>query len=320
MFIGNGHDGKMVENNAEYYYFFGAAFMFFVWTILAGILMDEDIRYVGLSLTSLTIIVVFIYILRNVNKAIYLKDINVLQISYLKYAELQDQSLDYREKLNLEKMKVESIAQKEQSTEVNVEDVASKRDSVVRTTKEWKELERVWTRRTSSALLCGKANAEPKFKFEHPQVVEKEEQFSQAADLHAKILMLAKIDKRVDDEIFNNLSSKAYFKGLIMLHIINHKKELTSKIKTILNEMRVLLSTTQYKDQMNKLEYSYFSKMEQQQDYDDFNRMFEEYLKLKGVRLDEIKQRQEEEERKRKEREEKERQILEEQRKKKGNQ
>jgi actin-related protein len=131
--------------------------------------------------------------------------------------------------------------------------------------------------------------------------------------------MLAKIDKRVDDEIFNNLSSKAYFKGLIMLHIINHKKELTSKIKTILNEMRVLLSTTQYKDQMNKLEYSYFSKMEQQQDYDDFNRMFEEYLKLKGVRLDEIKQRQEEEERKRKEREEKERQILEEQRKKKGN-
>jgi hypothetical protein len=107
--MGGGHGGKMVQNNAEYFYFFIAAGMFLFWSLLAGMLLDEEDRYIGLSLSSLAIIIIFIYILRNLNRANYIRDIDILQISWLKYTELQDQSIDYREKLNISNMNKEVI-------------------------------------------------------------------------------------------------------------------------------------------------------------------------------------------------------------------
>jgi len=70
---GGGHSGKMVENNAEYFYFFGATLLFLGWSLIAGMLLDENKRYIGLGLTSLLIIVAFLYIVRNYNKANYFK-------------------------------------------------------------------------------------------------------------------------------------------------------------------------------------------------------------------------------------------------------
>jgi len=106
--IGNGHGGKMVQNNAEYLYFFSAAGMFLFWSLLAGMLGGED-RYVGLSLSSLAIIIVFIYSLRNINRANYVRNIDVLQISWVKYTELQEQSIEFREKLNKENMNIDIV-------------------------------------------------------------------------------------------------------------------------------------------------------------------------------------------------------------------
>jgi hypothetical protein len=70
---GTGHGGKMVQNNSEYFYFFSATLLFLAWSLLAGMLLDEDHRYIGLGLTSLIIIIGFLYIIRNYNRANYFK-------------------------------------------------------------------------------------------------------------------------------------------------------------------------------------------------------------------------------------------------------
>ena len=97
----------MVENNAEYLYFFGSALLFLLWGLLAGMLLDEDNRYLGLGLTSLVIIVAFLYAIRNYNRANYFKDVDILQLSWNKYCELQEQAMDYRDKLSKEKSNIE---------------------------------------------------------------------------------------------------------------------------------------------------------------------------------------------------------------------
>jgi hypothetical protein len=191
--------------------------------------------------------------------------------------------------------------------------VAAKSDKILRTTKEWIELERVWTKRTKSALLCGSEKSEPKFKLEHSEICDKVEQFNQTEDYHKRVVMLNQCDDRVDEEIFNNLSSRSYFKGLLMLHLSNSQKELASKVKCILNEMKSLLANSQFKDHLNKLDYEFFLKMEQPKEFNEFDFMYMEYMRIREERLNELRLKQEEEERKRLEREQREKQLAEEQ-------
>lgn len=171
----------------------------------------------------------------------------------------------------------------------------------------------MWTKRTKSGLLCGSDKSEPKFKLEHSEICDKVEKFNQTDDYHKRVVMLNECDDRVDDEIFNNLCSRSYFKGLLMLHLINNQKELASKVKCILNEMKNLLANSQFKDHLNKLDYEFFLKMEQPKEFSEFDLMYIEYMSIREERLRELRLKQEEEERKRLEREQREKQLAEEQ-------
>ena len=64
-----GKQGKMVEINAEYIYFFLATFLILIASLLAGILLDEEDRYIGFAVSSFVVVVVSIYVVRNTNKA-----------------------------------------------------------------------------------------------------------------------------------------------------------------------------------------------------------------------------------------------------------
>ena len=121
--------------------------------------------------------------------------------------------------------------------------------------------------------------------------------------------MLKKLDTRVDEEIYNNLSSKSYFIGLILLYLSNSQKELASKVKTVILEMKNMLKDTNFKNHVDLLTYEGFIKMELDSEYDKFNQMYDEYAKLREARLRELSDREREEERKRLEREEKEREL-----------
>jgi hypothetical protein len=130
--------------------------------------------------------------------------------------------------------------------------------------------------------------------------------------LQEKSAILVTTDDRVDGEVFNNLCSKSYFKGLIMLHLINFQHELKSKVKAVLNEMGILLTDSQFKDMVQKLEYGQFSKMETGGEYGDFNSMYAEYQKLRDSKINELRKRQADEEQKRIEREKREGELAEE--------
>ena len=64
-----GKQGKMVEINAEYIYFFSAALLILIASLLAGILLDEENRYIGFAASSFIVVGVSIYVVRNANKA-----------------------------------------------------------------------------------------------------------------------------------------------------------------------------------------------------------------------------------------------------------
>lgn len=161
-------------------------------------------------------------------------------------------------------------------------------------------------------VLCGKKNMDTKFKLENAETVKLNEDFHGKECLSVRSKMIVKCDDRVDEEIFNSLCSKSYFEGLIQLHLINFQKELKSKVKAILNEMQILLKEGQFKDHLYKLDYSQFVKMENNNEFHDFNTMFVEYLKLREEKMEELRKRQEEEEKKRIEREEKEQELADE--------
>ena len=123
--------------------------------------------------------------------------------------------------------------------------------------------------------------------------------------------MLKKLDKRVDEEIYNNLSSKSYFIGLILLYLSNSQKQLAPKVKTVIREMKNMLKDTHFKDRVDLLTYEGFIKMGLDSEYSHFNQMYDEYAKLRKAMLSQLSDREKKEERKRLEREEKEGELAE---------
>ena len=90
-------------------------------------MVNDQFKYIGLGFASLWISASFLFLLRISSLARYIKHNEVLQISWRKYSELQDQALDYREKiLNIE-MKTELRGERsEESKLMNFDDVILK--------------------------------------------------------------------------------------------------------------------------------------------------------------------------------------------------
>lgn len=93
---GNGSQGTMQENNKEYYYFFVSSSQFIFWTLLAGILLPDENRYIGFSLSALAIIVIYIYTQSKVHKGRSFKYVDISLIQRNHFLELQNQALKSR--------------------------------------------------------------------------------------------------------------------------------------------------------------------------------------------------------------------------------
>lgn len=93
---GNGSQGTMQENNKEYYYFFVCSSQFIFWTLLAGILLPNENRYIGFSLSALGIIIIYIYTQAKVHAGRSFKYVDISLIQKGHFLELQNQALQNR--------------------------------------------------------------------------------------------------------------------------------------------------------------------------------------------------------------------------------
>lgn len=51
----------MKTTNAEYAYFYSCTLTFLLWTLLAGALFTDQYRYIGLMLSSLDAVIIYLY-------------------------------------------------------------------------------------------------------------------------------------------------------------------------------------------------------------------------------------------------------------------
>lgn len=79
----------MKTANSEYAFFYTCTFVFLLWTLLAGALFSDDYRYIGLMLSALDAVIIYLYSYSQLNVA---RRISLAYVSLLKrdqYIKLQ---------------------------------------------------------------------------------------------------------------------------------------------------------------------------------------------------------------------------------------
>jgi len=132
---GSGSQGEMVENNAEYFYFFVSSSQFMAWSLLAGLLSPDDTKYVGLSFSGFALILIYIYIERKVHEAKSFKYIEIITINRDLFDELEKQALV--SKNNKEVNHVEYSKDQDES-EMEIQDRNDKA-LILNSQREWRE-------------------------------------------------------------------------------------------------------------------------------------------------------------------------------------
>ena len=75
----------MIMDNKEYIYFFVSAFLFLGWSLLAGILLPTEDRYIGLCLSALAVLIIYLYTKTQVYDTRTMKISDAVQIKQFKY-------------------------------------------------------------------------------------------------------------------------------------------------------------------------------------------------------------------------------------------
>jgi hypothetical protein len=70
-------DNDMENINQEYIYFFSASLVFLVWSLLGGILLSTQSRYIGIGCSALIISIVELYVLDRRHKALNMKHVMI---------------------------------------------------------------------------------------------------------------------------------------------------------------------------------------------------------------------------------------------------
>ena len=87
----------MQTHNGEVTYFFGAFFCLLLWSLLAGVLLKTEDKWIGVSVTGLTITVGFSFLMDKRKKAYYIKDQFIRSLSEDQILEVLDHSLTLKE-------------------------------------------------------------------------------------------------------------------------------------------------------------------------------------------------------------------------------
>ena len=102
-------------------YFFITIFGFLIWSLLAGALLPLEERYIGMCLTSLGVVILYLYCYNELVNARSIPLIDAIQIKRFKYEQLQVQALKYR-KLSLAKANNESVSEVDNDPQTVIEE------------------------------------------------------------------------------------------------------------------------------------------------------------------------------------------------------
>lgn len=125
-----------------------------------------------------------------------------------------------------------------------------------------------------------------------------EEEFKDLLTLQEQYAFKKTIGIRSDLEYYNNVKYKAYMKGMISLQINHHQEEFMSSVQNLLLRMRVILKQYSNNEHLQnygkKLTFDKFLKMDDS-DLVEFNRVYEEFVKLRAEKDERIAQKRNEE-------------------------
>ena len=301
---GSGANGEMVENNSEQMYFLICSIGFMFWALLSGLLLDDSYKYIAFSLSSLGLILIFLYIITRVHQGRSLKINDLLIIERDHYLDLQKQALIYRDRQkNLSK----DVIYKNQYDKEALNKISEERETILTRHKEWISLLTVLSQKCHSKLKCGSENARPQEPFKLEEVHQVERDFNLNHSLINKIFILKKTSERADLEYFNFTKYKAYMKGLLILKINNHQEDIVSKVESRLREMKTLMSrfstNPKYKQYSAKINSELFINLSSSEDFKIFNDFYNEFKRFKLERDKRIQDLRKEEDQRNKERE-----------------
>jgi hypothetical protein len=298
---GSGSQGEMVENNTEYFYFFLVSSQFMAWSLLAGLLLPDDNKYVGLSFSGFAMILIYLYIEVRIHDGKSFKYIELVSIEKSAFEELETQGL---------MMKDQHLSQQQECHEIRENDDVepqsiSEKNMVNNRHKEWKRLYTVFTKRCHSCLKFGSEDSEPSIPFQTEDIIKKYEEFKSLTSLEEKTKMMSDTGLRADIEYYNYSRYKAYMKGMLGLKINHYREELSAAIESILREMKSLLiknsDSDRFKKYGQKLSTRKFLNMPEE-GMDDFAEAYREYKEMKIKRDAILQEKRLEEERRKKER------------------
>jgi hypothetical protein len=80
-YISSGKDGDMKTTNSEYAFFYSCTYIFLVWTLIAGALLTDEYRYIGLMLSALDVVIIYLYTYSQLNEA---RNISLTYVSLIR--------------------------------------------------------------------------------------------------------------------------------------------------------------------------------------------------------------------------------------------
>lgn len=131
---GSGAQGTMMENNAEYFYFFICSTQFIFWTLLAGLLLPDESKFVGFSLSSVGLAIIYLYIESRIQQGKSFKYIDCLLVERAHFMELQEQALTMKDQEQNQKQE-NTIVRERRGIE---SDVMRNKDIVLNRHLEWR--------------------------------------------------------------------------------------------------------------------------------------------------------------------------------------
>lgn len=159
--------------------------MFMFWSLLAGLLLADQDKYVAFSLSSLGLVLIYLYIKTRTHIGRSLKIKQLLFIERDQFFDLQKQAL-----INRDRGKSEYTHKIIREDEEIESDVIRNKEEILSRHKEWRSFYTVLSQRCHSKIKCGSENARPQDPFQLEEIIDDEHKFSQSKSLKEKTVIL----------------------------------------------------------------------------------------------------------------------------------
>jgi hypothetical protein len=300
--------GKMIENNNEYFFFFATSVLYMTWSLLAGLILNNESKYIGYSFSALGMVLIYFYIETRIQegKSMGKKKLYTIHRNYFddlfaqaKQMRLNNDNLTLNN-LEQELMEDTSEHEGENQNSAPVHHNISERAYFNIVYLEWSKLFKDLKRRCNNLFMGG-----PNPEFNNPEIIRIFHEFWHISTFQQKVEIMNKVGRRYDQEYFNYLWYKAYMKGMINLKCQHYKEELVAAVENLLRDVKDLLKeecdiervrhsdsnlthNTEYSKYVEEMiPEKKFSDEMTQEEIEEFNRIFAKFLELDMRRLQE---------------------------------